>query len=215
MRAVVFLNGEPDPEGLLLDVAGLAELVVAADGGARHALKAGVVPDIVVGDMDSLGEAGAREAEERGSLLERHPSEKDRMDGHLAIMTARDRGATSVELLCASGGRASAVFAVPYLLLAAERMGLRATVVAGWGRMFVVEAGSREVEGRAGESLSVFPFDGPATGVTLEGFEYPLKGARMEAGDTLGFHNELLDGPARVVVGDGALLVIHEKEVST
>lgn len=212
MRAVVFLNGSPDPPGLIRRVAARADLVVAADGGALHALAAGITPDLVVGDMDSLGEEGARRLEARGALLERHPVRKDKMDGHLAVLAANENGATHLDFLCATGERLDAVFALPHLLLAAERLGLRATVVAGWGAMFVVEDGSRTVEGSPGESVSVFPVSGPAEGVTLEGFEYPLQEARLEAGDTLGFHNELADGEARVTVGGGTLLVIHEKQ---
>ncbi|MDP8947718.1 MAG: thiamine diphosphokinase [Actinomycetota bacterium] len=208
MRAAILLNGAPDPPDLLRRCAGAADLVVAADGGARYALDAGVVPDLVVGDMDSLGEV--REIEERGALLERHPVRKDKMDGHLAVLAARDRGATAVDLLCAAGGRFSALFAVPHILLAAERVGLRATMVASWGEAFVIETGSRVVAGNPKDSVSVFPFTGPATGVTLEGFGYPLEDARLEVGDTLGFHNELIGGVGRVSVGGGALLVVHE-----
>jgi thiamine pyrophosphokinase len=213
LRAAIFLNGVPDPPDLLRSVAGRADLVVAADGGARCALDAGVVPDLVVGDMDSLGEAGVREVEERGALLERHPLRKDKMDGHLAIIAAAERGATDVDLLCATGGSVSSFFAIPHILLAAERMGLRATMVAGWGQAFVLEAGSGMVSGDPRDSVSVFPFTGPATGVTLEGFSYPLEDARLEIGDTLGFHNELLDRVGRVSVEEGVLLVIHETEI--
>ena len=212
MRAALFLNGSADPPDLLRRVAVKADLVVAADGGALHALRAGIVPDLVVGDMDSLGEEGARRVGERGAILERHPSRKDKMDAHLAILAARKRGVTDLDLVCATGGRPDAVFALPHLLLAAERLGVRTTAVAGWGEMFVVEDGSRAVEGRPGESLSVFPLAGAAEGVTLEGFEYPLEGARVEAGDTVGFHNELLEEGARVAVKRGALFVIHETE---
>jgi thiamine pyrophosphokinase len=208
LRAAIFLNGAPDPPDLLRRIADRADLVVAADGGARYALDAGVVPDLVVGDMDSLGEV--REIEEQGTLLERHPVRKDKMDGHLAVLAVRDRGATAVDLLCAAGGRFSALFAVPHILLASERMGLRATMVADWGRVFVLEAGSRTVTGDPQDSVSVFPLTGPATGVTLEGFDYPLENARLEPGDTLGFHNELIGGAARVSVEEGVLLVIHE-----
>jgi thiamine pyrophosphokinase len=210
VRAAIFLNGSPDSPGLIRHVAGRAALVVAADGGARYALEAGVVPDLVVGDMDSLGEDLAREAERRGASLERHLVRKDKMDGHLAVLAARERGATVADLLCAAGGRLGAVFAMSHILLTAERIGLLSTVVADQGRVFVVEAGSRTVSGEPQDMISIFPLAGPATGVTLEGMGYPLENAGLEPGDTLGFHNELIGNEARVSVREGALLVVHE-----
>lgn len=212
MRAAIFLNGSNESSDLLRRVAGRADLIVAADGGARYALEAGVVPDLVVGDMDSLGEDLALEIESRGAALERHPERKDKMDGQLAVLAARERGATAADLLCAGGGRLGALFAVPHILLAAERIGLRSTVVADRVRMFVVEAGYRTVEGEPRESISIFPLSGPAAGVTLEGMEYPLQNASLEPGDTLGFHNELIGREATVSVGKGAVLVVHEIE---
>ncbi len=210
MRAAIFLNGAPDSTGLIRAVVDRADLVVAADGGARYALAAGVIPDLIVGDMDSLGEDLAREAQGRGASLERHPARKDKMDGHLAVLAAGELGATAVDLLCAAGGGLGAVFAVPHILLAAERTGLRSTVVADWGRMFVVEAHSRSVEGAAHDNVSIFPLSGTATGITLEGMGYPLRDANLEPGDTLGFHNELIGKEATVSVKSGALLVVQE-----
>jgi thiamine pyrophosphokinase len=212
VRVAIFLNGSTESSDLLRRVAGCADLIVAADGGARYALEAGVVPDLVVGDMDSLGEDLALEVERRGATLERHPARKDKMDGQLAVLAARERGATAADLLCAGGGRLGALFAVPHILLAAERIGLRCTVVADRVRMFVVEAGYRTVEGEPRESISIFPLSGPVAGVTLEGMEYPLQNASLEPGDTLGFHNELIGREATVSVGKGAVLVVHEIE---
>jgi thiamine pyrophosphokinase len=212
VRAAIFLNGSPDSADLLRSLAGRADLVVAADGGARYALEAGVVPDLVVGDMDSLGEDLTLEAAMLGASLERHPARKDKMDGQLAVLAARERGATAADLLCAFGGRLGAHFAVPHILLAAERIGLRSTVVADRVRMFVVEAGSRTVEGDPRDSVSIFPLSSIATAVTLEGMEYPLDNASLEPGDTLGFHNELIGRKATVSVGRGAVLVVHETE---
>jgi len=212
VRAAIFLNGSPDSSDLLRRVAELADLIVAADGGARYALEAGVVPDLVVGDMDSLGEDLAREVVKLGGSLERHPVRKDKMDGQLAVLAARERGATAADLLCAVGGTLGALFAVPQILLAAERIGLRSTVVADRGRIFVIEAGSRTVRGDPQDSVSIFPLAGPATGVTLESMEYPLENASLEPGDTLGFHNEFIGRKASVSVEEGALLVVHETE---
>ena len=66
------------------------------------------------------------------------------------------------------------------------------------------------MEGTAGDSISIFPLSGPATGVTLEGMDYPLTNASLEPGDTLGFHNELIGREAKVSVEGGTLLVVQE-----
>lgn len=210
MRAAIILNGSPDSETLIQAIAGRADLVVAADGGARHALAVGIVPDLVVGDMDSLGEELALEVGRRGASLERHPERKDMMDGHLAVLAAGERGVTSADFLCATGGKPGAFLAVPHILLTAERIGLRSTLVADWGRMFVIEDRPRVVEGSVRDSVSIFPLSGRATGITLEGMEYPLENAELEPGDTLGFHNELASKEAKISVRSGALLVVHE-----
>ncbi len=78
----------------------------------------------------------------------------------------------------------------------------------------MIEAGSLTVEGGPQDSVSIFPLSGPATGVTLEGMGYPLQDTRLEPGDTLGFHNELIGREARVNVKEGALLVILETKGS-
>ncbi len=160
--------------------------------------------------MDSLGEDLGLEVERRGASLERHPERKDKMDGHLAVLAAGERGVTAADFLCAAGGKPGAVFAVPHILLVAERIGLRSTVVTDWGRMFVIEGRSLDVEGSAHDSVSIFPFSGQATGVTLEGMVYPLENADLEPGDTLGFHNELVGREAKVSVESGTLLIVHE-----
>ena len=132
------------------------------------------------------------------------------MDGHLAVLAAGERGVSSADFLCAAGEKPGAVFAVPHILLAAERIGMRSAVVADWGRMFVIEGRPRVVAGSARDSVSIFPLSGPATGVTLEGMSYPLEDADLYPGDTLGFHNELIGTEARVSVERGALLVVQE-----
>ena len=54
MRVLVVANGEPPSGDLLHRLAARADLVVAADGGAIVALNAGITPDAVVGDLDSV-----------------------------------------------------------------------------------------------------------------------------------------------------------------
>ncbi len=53
-RALVIANGEPPKKQLLQSLAREANLIICADGGANAALKAGIVPQAIVGDLDSI-----------------------------------------------------------------------------------------------------------------------------------------------------------------
>ena len=64
------------------------EVVIAADGGARHAAALGVAIDLWVGDGDSIGEDALAALEAAGVPLERSPQDKDESDTELAIRAA-------------------------------------------------------------------------------------------------------------------------------
>ena len=105
MRAVIFANGEVfDPQGargmLLPD-----DLIIAADGGTRHALTVGVVPHMIIGDLDSLSLDDRVHVEAAGSRIISFSHRKDETDLELALRHARSEGATDIVILAALGGR--------------------------------------------------------------------------------------------------------------
>jgi thiamine pyrophosphokinase len=79
--------------------------IIGADGGAAQALAWGLVPHLVIGDMDSLpGEARAA-LEAQGSQFVVHPRAKDETDLELALTYATQQGAREIVVLGALGGR--------------------------------------------------------------------------------------------------------------
>src|SRR3954454_12520964 len=64
--------------------------VVAADGGFDHARAAGLVPDLLVGDLDSISPAGLAWAV-ANIQVERHPADKACTDTELALALAAPR----------------------------------------------------------------------------------------------------------------------------
>src|SRR5688572_12733305 len=102
MKVVVVASGRLET----IDVAHLddADLVIAADGGAESLDAFRRRPDVLVGDMDSVGAALIERLEAAGTEVERHPADKERSDTELALETAVTRGATEIVLLGAIGG---------------------------------------------------------------------------------------------------------------
>jgi thiamine pyrophosphokinase len=208
MRALILINGElRDPE-LLRRLFRPGDLLVAADGGARHALAIGLAPHLLVGDLDSIDPATVDALRAQGTQVERHPVAKDQTDLELAIERALREGADEVLLLGATGGRLDQTLAnllvlaqrdwgVPLRLVEEEQV---ATLLRGPGALRVADA--------AGSTLSVIPLSAEVTGITYQGLEYPLEGATLAFGSTRGISNVVCAAEASVTVESGLLLVI-------
>jgi thiamine pyrophosphokinase len=82
-----------------------ADIVISADSGARHCKALGIVPDIVLGDFDSIDRGDFRELEAAGAEILRYPVEKDMTDSELAVETAIKSGCSRVILLGSFGSR--------------------------------------------------------------------------------------------------------------
>ena len=93
-----------------------ADLVLAADSGARHMLRAGVFPDRVYGDMDSLSAGEIGLLEKGGCRFVVSPAEKDDTDGGIVLKEALDRGFKDIRIWGALGGRPDHAYANIMLL---------------------------------------------------------------------------------------------------
>jgi thiamine pyrophosphokinase len=209
---IVIGGGKPDPVvvGHLPDDA----LIVAADSGFDAARALGLRVDLVVGDLDSISDAGLATAQQSGVPIERHDREKDATDTELAIDAALERGAES---LIGVYGRTPADdvrldHEVATLLTFAHPRLAGRTVNVWWGRASVQVLhgpGGLELAGARGSIVSLLPVHGPAAGITTNGLRYPLCDETLDAGTSRGVSNELLADRASLRLQRGALLVIQ------
>ncbi len=199
MRALVVANGDPPSAALLAELREGATLVVAADGGARSALALGFTPDIVTGDLDSIGEA--REAIPADRI--RPNPDPNATDLEKAVALCLNEGCTAVDIIGGGGGRADHALANLSVLV---RFGRRARVRMVDER-FAIELvdGEAIVEGPAGTVVSLVAL-GPCEGVTTRGLRWELAGAALEF-SAYGVHNEIAASPATVSVRSGDLLL--------
>src|SRR2546430_15730308 len=102
MRAVVVAHGDVLPSDRA--VIGANDYVVAADGGAFALERWKLLPHLVVGDMDSLGDAGVERFARQGVPVAKFPKAKDESDLELAVAQPIAAGATDVVVLGALGG---------------------------------------------------------------------------------------------------------------
>jgi thiamine pyrophosphokinase len=188
-------------------------LVVAADGGARKAQLLGLLPDVVVGDMDSLAPATLAELERSGVKILRHPADKEASDTELAVHEALRRGATKLVILGALGGpRFEHTLANVLLLTLPELAGCDVSLVDGPVTVRVVgSTGPDQVEiaGRPGDLVSLLPLTELVEGVTTSGLAYALDGETLHQGPARGLSNVLTEPRAGISTGSGRLAIVH------
>ncbi len=181
------------------------DLVIAADGGCRHLAAAGMVPDLVVGDLDSVKTLPA------GVPVHRHPVRKDDTDTALALQIGLSRGYRSFVIFGALGGREDHTFANYCLLLYLKQQGAEGIIRSEDTDIRMLCNQRISLKGQAGDGLSVFAFTAEARGVTLDGVSYPLTNACLTSAVPLGISNVFVCDRADVAVEDGALLCFHRR----
>jgi thiamine pyrophosphokinase len=193
-------------------------VVVAADGGARHAATLGLRLDHWVGDGDSIDPALLVELASAGVTIERVAAEKDESDAELALLAALAGGVDEVALIGGLGGpRVDHALANVGLLghpaLAGRPLWLYDEHAARISMLVAPDADGRaatgDFTGRIGDLVSLVPIGGSASGVTTDGLRYSLHGEPIELGRTRGVSNVRTAARARVTLEVGRLLVIE------
>jgi thiamine pyrophosphokinase len=200
---VVAAGAGPALEGLPPDA-----VVVAADGGLERATALGLGPELVVGDLDSVGDAPLAAAEASGARVVRHPAAKDATDLELALDEALRLGARRLIVVASAGGRLDHLLASLHLLGSEALAGVAVTAYVGDAVVDVVRD-TTVLDGRVGDLVTLVPLHGPAAGVRTEGLAYPLRGETLEPGTSRGVSNVIAQSPARVSLESGVLLAIR------
>lgn len=209
MRAVVFINGLIDDYTTFARWLRPEDYIVAADGGARHALALGCRLNAVVGDLDSLAPELIEDLAARDVELVRYPVTKNQTDLELAIEFALQQGAEEVLLVGAVGGRLDQTLA-NLLILAQRTWPVQLTIIEGNQLAQLLRPGQTLVlQAHPGDTVSALPLSDTVTGITYTGMSYPLTDAILHLGSTRGISNEVATTPATVTIASGRLLIIQ------
>ena len=216
--------------------------LIAADRGLEFFLEHQILPDIVIGDFDSMSETGKeflRSADEKKSDLEipyggmtkwklrkktekgiktieivRLRPEKDDSDTQSAMNYAIRTGAKEIAILGVTGRRVDHLMANFGLLVLAQNECASVTLVDQYNYMKLIPSGTvLKKEEQFGKYVSFFQLGGDVTGLTLEGFKYPLDKYHLTIADSgLTVSNEIVDETAKVTYETGNLLMIMSRD---
>ncbi len=210
-RAIIFANGSlMDPETVRRFLRP-DDLLIAADGGTRHALALGLTPSVIIGDLDSLSAGDRCWTVEHGARLVEYSTDKNETDLELAIDYALDRDCREIVIVAALGGRLDQALGNLSLLTDPRLATFDLRLDDGLEEAFFIRSHT-VVTGAPGDLVSLLPWGGEVTGVRTEGLRWPLRRETLYPHKTRGISNEMLAEIAQVEIDSGLLLVIHRRQ---
>ncbi len=207
MKAYIYLGGNVHPENIT-EHPKSGDLTVAADSGILNAKKLGERVDILVGDLDSVGDYKTPE----GTEVLTFPPEKDLTDAQLAVETAIVRGADDIVIVGGLDGRLDHTMSVLGILEDLNARSVHAIALDGMNRARYLKSSSTLIPHSGYKYLSIIAVDEKVKGVSIEGCKYPLKNATLTRRLQFAISNEIEVNCALVSVRKGSVFVIESKD---
>jgi thiamine pyrophosphokinase len=209
---IIFTGAEgPPPQRLKRLLEGSAvegALLVAADSGLILAEAAGLRPDWVVGDMDSLGSDTRLDSYPPEKIV-RHAVEKDFTDTELALALLWEKGCDEACIAGGGGGRIAHLLGIRDLF---ERERFPRRWITAAEDIYCIEGGATanlKLTLKQGSVVSVFPLGGGPWKAASTGLKWPLDNVHWERG-LYGLSNVALAPEMNVSVKQGRFMIIIE-----
>lgn len=183
------------------------DLVIAADGGCDSLLSAGICPDIVMGDMDSV-----RKLPEEIDI-KKYPVKKDFTDMMIAVKYGLEQGYHRFVMSGALGGRYDHTIANLSTLKYLENQGAKGVILGEDFSITTIKNETIRLDGDNKGIVSLFAMTEKAYGVTIKNLMYELEGYTLEDDNPLGISNEFIGKDSSICVTEGMLLMVlyHNK----
>lgn len=168
----------------------------------------GLVPHLVVGDLDSLTGEVRRQLQAKEVPIKRFPREKDETDTELALIEALNRQPEEVIIFAGIGDRLDHSLANIFLLAGYLSSGIPIRLATPLQTLWATDR-SVAVRGYPGQTVSLLPLSPVVRDLTLKGFYYPLENGLLRQGSSLGISNVLLGETGEIRFSDGILLIVQ------
>lgn len=208
MKVIIVTGGNKPSKKLLNSYIKSGDLIIGADKGSEYLYDYEIMPNIILGDFDSISEEKLKKIEEKQVEIIKFPPEKDYTDTEIAIMEAMKRGADTIYLFGGLGTRADHSLGNIGLLLTTKNKGARLLIVDDHNKMYLADK-NMSLNGSQGEIISFHALSDVVKGFEIRGAKYNLNSYDMHLLDPRAVCNEFIDTPINIKYESGELLIIH------
>ncbi|HWQ47071.1 MAG TPA: thiamine diphosphokinase [Longilinea sp.] len=214
MTCWIFANGELTNPDALRPLFRRWDTFYAVDGGLKYLKVLGIVPHLVIGDLDSANPQDLEWAQDHGAVFHRYSLKKDETDLEEAIFTAAAAGHCVIRIAGAGGGRIDHALGNLFLLQNPNWDGLDLRFEDGIMEIYLTRA-SATIDGQPGDIVSLLPLGGNAEEVATSNLQYPLRSETLYAYGTRGISNVMVAQEATVTLAKGTLIVVHLRSLES
>ncbi len=211
MKALIISNGEIMDYRFYEDLIVESDLIICADGGAKHADKMGIIPNVVLGDFDSIGHDCFNNVKNTNIKYIQYSTDKDKTDTQLGVEYAIENGCNEIVLIGSLGTRFDHSFANISLLKYIIDRGAIGTVLNEHNEIHIIRDYIK-LKGKIGDIISLLPITKNVEGISTIGLRYALQNAQMILGMPNGVSNVLIEEEAKIHIKSGLLLVIKARD---
>jgi thiamine pyrophosphokinase len=211
MSALIIGSGNSIDKNIFKQEKVDADYIICADGGLEKADELNLLPDVIIGDFDSVNPDVLKKYMDMNIRTMKFPKEKDYTDMELAIEYALKMGFCNLTLIGASGSRLDHTFANAMLLEKYYERSIFITMLDNNNKIQILKH-DMEIRNKKNYFVSIVPIINSLEGLTLQGFKYPLDNVNVEIGSTLCISNQIVSekGIIRLVKGTALLFTSRD-----
>ncbi|WP_010240299.1 thiamine diphosphokinase [Clostridium arbusti] len=211
MKVLVISGGMPPEENTLISYLNDETYIISADSGANILYKYNILPNMILGDFDSIDSVVLDYFKNKGSKVISYPSEKNFTDTEAAIDEAFKLKPQEILLFGCTGSRVDHTLANIGLLDKCLKKGIKAYII---DENNTISLHDREfkIEGKLGDIFSLQAFGAKVNNLCIIKAKYELYNYDLKFGDPRTVSNELLDHTVSITFDKGIVLLIRARD---
>ncbi|MDD6919819.1 MAG: thiamine diphosphokinase [Eubacteriales bacterium] len=177
--------------------------IICADGGYEFALKANIVPNLIVGDFDSLNTNLPTSVD-----IIKVPTEKDDTDLQLALKICLKKNITNVDIIGGIGGRVDHTIGNIQNLVHYTLQGININMFDTRQIITIQLPSTKKYHKKSNYQFSLFAHSEFAEGVTITGGHYSLNNDTINNSFPIGISNQFEEDYIEVSFESGILVIV-------
>lgn len=211
MKGLIISSGIINNRSILKSVVKEVDFIICADGGMNHLMKINQLPDLVIGDLDSISKQALDYINHNKIPIQKYSSIKDATDTALAMEYLIEKGFKEITFMGVTGTRLDHTMANVFLLNDLHSKGIKGRIVDDTNIIYLIND-YLELECFEDSYISIIPINDEGIVVSLSGFDYNLDNEAIRFGSTYGVSNRIMGTSGIIKIHKGKALVFISKD---